>query len=423
MKILIRHQAKIFPVLDIALNGANYLFNIYIAWHLAPSDFGIISALLSLLALLLVTGVSLQLYTAKQVAEEMGPDEQVPLVRVAQIRRSAILLTAVVTAVYLLALIPLQGLTRGSYVSLLLVLVVFLLNAFLSVDRGVLQGTRRFIQLNMSFYIEVGVKIAVILWLIRIMPNMESVLIAIIIGMAAALAHARWATRPDPAERPQDKVDRDRHDMSRIARIYIATFFIYFFTSVDLILVNYFLPDESGYFAVVLKYTQIMLFVTLSVMTVFIPLLSSAKSDPALFKRRIIMLLGIVFALIASVTLVYWAVAGPTVDFFFGVQYAPAKQYILLDCLPYALLILNFLVINLHVIFDNSRYLYVLTGSAVLLVAMLVMFNSSLTTMLYIETAVFAVMLVAQLLLLRNEIRFMPPAQPLTDVQPAMEES
>ncbi len=411
MNLLKRHQAKVFPLLDIALNGANYLFNIYIAWHLAPSDYGIATALISIMSLLLVTGISLQLYTAKLVAEEMEACGHPSRERIAGIRRSALVLTAGGAAVFVLALIPLQSLTRGSYASLILVLVVFVLNAFLSVDRGVLQGTRRFLQLNMSFYIEVGVKIAVVVWLVRVMPSIESVLISIAVGMAASLAHARWSTRTAPLEDGDSVEGSRRRHLSPIALIYIATFFTYFFTSADLIIVNYFLPDESGYFAVVLKYTQVLLFVTLSVMTVFVPLLSAAKSDARLFRRRVIQLLSIVSGLIVVITLGYALLGGPSVDYFFGEQYGPAKAYILLDCIPYVLLILNFILINLHVIFDNRRYLWVLAGSAFLLVGLLVTFHSSLRMMLWIESAVFAAMLVAQLVLLRREVEF-PGATP-----------
>lgn len=407
MRWAVRHQEKIFPLLDIALNGLNYVFNIYVAWHLVPADFGVMTALLAVLSLLLVTGVSLQLYTAKHVAEQ--PSQALAAAMAAKgIRRSALMLIGAVSALFLVGAVWLHALTRGSFGALALVLVVFLLNAFLSIDRGILQGSRRFLQLNLNFYIEVGVKVVALWALFHVDAAIEPVLLAIALGMAAALVHARWVT----STRIQGSVDADvaesvtmqRTHLSRIAKIYAATFFTYFFTSADLIIVNFYLPDQSGYFAVALKYTQILLFASLSLATVFLPLLSSAKDDAHLFARRLRLLLGLVAVLIAAVSAAYWVAAGPTVDWFFGHQYAPATQFILLDCLPYALLILNFVAINLQVVFDHSRYLWVLFGGAALLVGLLLAFHSSLTSMLLIESAVFAAMLAGQLVLLRHQL-------------------
>jgi O-antigen/teichoic acid export membrane protein len=404
MRWVLRHQAKIFPLLDIALNAVNYLFNVYVAWHLSPAEFGVTTTLLAVLSLLLVTGVSLQLYTAKQVAEGIGQGAgHGDTVR--GIRRSAVVLTAAIAGGFVVCFVPLHLLTRGSYAALGLVLVAFVLNAFLSVDRGVLQGSHRFLQLNVNFYIEVGAKVLALILLLTMAASKELVLLAIVVGMIAALVHARRATAPAVAQESGVDLPARLHHVPRVAKILAATFFTYFFTAADLVVVNYFLPEQSGYFAVALKYTQVLLFACLSLVTVFIPLLSAAKADPPLFVRRVRTLLGLVLGLIVAVAMVYAVVAAPTVGFFFGQKYAPAAQYVLLDCLPYALLILNFVAINLHVVFDRTGYLWVLLSGAVALVALLLVFHGSIATMLLIETLVFAAMLAGQLILLsRSDI-------------------
>jgi len=417
MRRLLKYQAILFPVLDIALNGANYLFHLYVAWHLIPTDYGIANALLSLSALMLVTGVSLQIYTARQVALDAGTGGVGVAERVSEIRRTATLVVAGVSILYVVALLPLHGVTRGNYPSLLILLVIFGLNAYLSINRGVIQGTKRFIHLNLSFYLEVGVKLVVVFFLLRSFPTTDAVLLPIAAGMAVALAHSSAITRNWHGRHRQ--AGRSWHvqtHLARILRTFAANFFTYFFTSIDILIVNYFLPDESGYFAVVLKYTQILLFATLSVTTVFIPSLSGARGDPHLFTRKLWTLLGLVSAITLAVIGVYAVLAAPTVDWFFGPQYASAKQYILFDCLPYSLLILNFLLINVHIVLDNRRYLLVLPLHAVALTALLIAFHQSLTLMLWIETGVFASMLVFQLLLLRGEVR-----RPGTITEPVLE--
>ena len=47
-----KYQAMLFPVFDIALNGLNYFFQIFISWYLIPESYGVLNSLLSFLAII-----------------------------------------------------------------------------------------------------------------------------------------------------------------------------------------------------------------------------------------------------------------------------------------------------------------------------------------------------------------------------------
>jgi O-antigen/teichoic acid export membrane protein len=403
-KNFLKYQAILFPVLDIALNGANYLFHVYITWYLIPSDYGILNALLSFSTLLLVTGVSFQLYTAKFIAEENSLGGRGLNLKITGIKKNASLIAGIVSLVYLMLIVPIHNLTRGSYSSILLILIIFILNLFLSINRGVIQGVKVFIHLNISFYIEVGFKIMLVIILLPHFTNINGVLISIVIGMLFSLIHSIIFVGTLNKSAAGEVVEKENFNhLVKIIFIFGANFFTYFFTSLDSLLVNYFLPDVSGYFAVVLKYTQILLFGSLSVTTVFVPILSDVKKDKEEFLKKIKILLFLIVLIIVSVAILYYFLASSTVDMFFGKQYDKAKEYILIDCIPYDLLIMNFVIINIHIIFDNKKYLWVLVTYSILLITLLLRYHGSLIQILGIETLVYAAMFISQLLiLLRN---------------------
>lgn len=145
-KLILKYQERIFPVLDIGLNGVNYLFHVFCSWYVSQQDYGQLNALLSILAVLLVAGITFQTYTAKEVAQNG--------VTAKRIYKTAFLYIAVLTLMFLGLLEEIIVFTRSSHLSLALLFGVFILNLFLSILRGIFQGEKQFFNLNMNFYIE-----------------------------------------------------------------------------------------------------------------------------------------------------------------------------------------------------------------------------------------------------------------------------
>ena len=265
---VIKHQEKIFPVLDVALNGLNYFFHIYCSWYLSQRNYGVLNSLLSILAILLVTGISFQTFTAKEIAANG--------VKIEKIFQAALLYFFTIVFLYFVFLKKLVVVTEASKISLIIILSAFILNLFLSISRGVFQGKKEFFNLNISFYLEVISKIIFLLILLPIFKSVEAILMSITMGMAVSIIHGISKMGLNKKSR----IIREKNLVPVIKQtsiIFASNFFIYYFTSIDMIIVNYFLGREAGVYAVVLRYSQIILFVSFSLMTVFIPNLSSAR--------------------------------------------------------------------------------------------------------------------------------------------------
>ncbi|MDC7224922.1 MAG: lipopolysaccharide biosynthesis protein [Spirochaetales bacterium] len=389
-------QNFIFPLLDILLNGLNYLFHVYVSWYLTAEKYGEFNGLLSFGAILLVTGISFQVTTARQRAA--APEDD----RIFQEMAGTGMSLLGILLALLLALSPLiRNLTRSSLSSVLLILLIFALNLILSLYRGMMQGEKRFLLLNLSFYIEVIAKTLLLLLLIPRFRSINSGLFALGGGMFLALVHSvllygkekKGRTAPAPK-----RLGLSKKVLSLVAAEGSSQFALYFFTSLDMILVNYFLAEQSGVYAVVLKYGQLLFFVSFSILTVFIPHLSEKRNDRPAFLRLTRLCALLLSAICALSLLFYWKVFPPTVGYFFDDQYGGAAAYLLWGGLSYAFLVLSFMVVNFILILNRRDFIPILFAAALILPPVLIFFlrkdQPSLRTLLISKGAIFALLAV-----------------------------
>lgn len=391
-------QKYLFPVMDVALNGVNYFFHIFISWYLIPNDYGVLNSLLALSAILLVAGISFQIYTAKESARE--DEERV----IEQVFKIAMVYSMGIAAVSTLGLHFILRITRSDASSLYLVILIFTVNILLSIYRGVFQGKQEFLNLNISFYIEVVSKIIFVYILIRRNPAVNSVLLSILFGMMASLLHGAWMNKnlinysliPNVALGAVPK---------NLFKVFASSFFFYYFTSIDMLVVNYYIPEYSGVFAVVLKYSQLLMFVSLSIITVFIPSLSRHRENREEF-NKMAKLLFLIIGFISLCTMIFYYFVMPlTVTKFFDVKYAMAKDYLFMGVIPYIFLMHCYCAINIHMVLGNKSYLYSLFVGAIVITILLNVYNANILSVLKIESAFYlglCVVLVGQLVFLEN---------------------
>ncbi len=371
--LILKHQAKVFPVLDIALNGVNYFFHIFCSWYLTQRNYGTLNALLSILAILLVTGISFQTFTAKEVARRG--------VGAKRIYKTAFVYVGVICCFFLIFSKYIGNFTRGSNIALGITLSIFLLNLFLSILRGIFQGEKQFFNLNINFYIEVLSKIVFLAIFLPRFNRIEVVLLSVVFGMFTAMIHGIVKLKIKKV------VVRGEGSITPVAKqtilIFLSNFFIYYFTSIDMIIINYNLSSVSGIYAVVLRYSQIILFVSFSLITVFIPNLSSEAGNRSSFgekaRKYFFILLGIQLLMLAA----YETILPLSVDYLFGPQYVMASSHLLKGAFMYIALVDSFYLVNLNIILDRKKYILPLGGVAVLFSFFLLHYGKTIDYFLY----------------------------------------
>lgn len=371
--LILKHQAKVFPVLDIALNGVNYFFHIFCSWYLTQRSYGTLNALLSILAILLVTGISFQTFTAKEVARKG--------VGAKRIYKTAFIYVGVICFFFLAFAGRISNFTRGSHLALGITLSIFLLNLFLSILRGIFQGEKQFLNLNINFYIEVLSKIVFLVIFLPRYNGIEVVLLSVVFGMGAAMLHGIVKLKVKRV------VVRGEGNITPVAKqtilIFLSNFFIYYFTSIDMIIINYNLSSISGIYAVVLRYSQIILFVSFSLITVFIPTLSSETGDRRTFREKARKYFFILLGAQLLMLVAYETILPASVGHLFGSQYVEASDYLLKGAFMYIALVDSFYLVNINIILDRKKYILPLGGTAALFSLFLVYYGKTINYFLY----------------------------------------
>lgn len=384
-------QTIVFPILDIGLNGANYLFHILLSWYLLPKDYGTLNSILAVLSILLVLGNCFQTYTAKAVSK-LG----VHKINLNYIIKCSVLFYIFFLLIVLMFMPYLLKMLQGSVLEVFMLILIFGINILLSILRGVFQGKKSFFYLNISFYLEVTVKIIAIIALFVYKANVKFVLLSIIFGMVFALIHGLYLNREYLKNKINEKISSKI--IKDILGIYAANFFFNFFTSIDMIMINYYLPQKSGVYAVVLKYNQLLTFTSNSIFTVFIPLLTERLFDKKSFNKCVKNLFLIMIAISLTCLVVYKFFMPYTVGLFFSSKYVEAKNYLFLGIVAYIFLNLIFIIIDIYIVIEKTSYLKQLVVAAVGFVFILSVFHKNIYNILYIEIvfycAVFFLLLI-----------------------------
>lgn len=383
--MLKKREALLFPVFDIFMNLLNYFFHIVNSWFLSKGDYGKLNALLGLSAILIVAGISLQIYTAKTIALSSEKDSIV----IGKALKFALFSNIVITLFFIIASGKIMELTSTELSSYILLAAIFIFNTFLCVLRGIFQGKKQFLRLNASLYIEVSVKIAVLFILIVNFKSIDSAMAAILAGMAVSTLHGviLLFTRLKEAEPIKEMITLK--EALSVTAIYGSNFFIYFFTSVDLIMANYILKIDSGEYSVIIRYSQLITFAFSSLLTVFLPGMASAIKENNSLKRRLLRYTIVISGFYFLVILAYWVVLPVTVEYMFGSQYNGSSNYLLLGALVYIPLSMIFFLININIVLDTKKYIITLFIVAILVVFVLLNSERTISSFLKNEAVLY----------------------------------
>lgn len=377
-KTILKYQEFLFPILDALINGANLFIHIYISWFLSKDEYGSLNAVFSFVTVIMVTGVSLQMYVAKQVSDPKYKKQDLGLIKYCQLNTLRILLVLIITSPFIKALL------RVDLISMILVYSIFLVNSLVSIYRGFYQGRKEFLKLSRSFYIEIIIKVSMIALLLRIYQDKRLALLGVFIGMTLSLICDYYFTR-------QTINQKMTKAFKGYKTVFSANFFYYYLTSISLILCNYYLTS-SGIFAVSIRYAQVFIHVGFSIITVIIPIMNKYKYDKALFKRQStkLLLVCIGFGLLALVFYKIWLPS--TIVILFGPSYQEAGNYILIQAIGYLLFVISSYLVAMEILIEKKKFTFYLLLASCFMTLGLVVFHKNIYQIIYVELATFTLL-------------------------------
>lgn len=389
-----KHEKQIFLVLDIALNGFNYFFHIIVSRASTGNDYGRFNALLSLASILFVTGISFQNYISRTLSQDVKIRKEMHSAAF-----NALILSMFLIGIVLVFHNPLETFIRSGFLSLGLVLAIFMVNLFLSIIRGIFQAREQYYRLNVSFYLEVISKIAFLFIIIQTGMTVEKALLSILCGMIIAFLHALIVSAPRLSRIKRSwrifLEDRKKSTllvtMKKILLIIAGNIFLYYFIALDMLIVNKKFPADSGVFAVVLRYSQLVFFVGFSLFAVLTPRLNKAAANIPDFRKEWKKQL-IALACIISISAIGYKWIFPyTVIPFFGDKFSEAGPFLPLAGITYSILLLIFYQVNVFIALRSRKYLFILIFLVFALPVALVLFADTIRQILLLELVLFSI--------------------------------
>lgn len=329
-----KKNSVIMIVLTTLSSGINYLCQVAMGRVMSFSSFGVMNSLFSAILVLSVPGTSLNMLTAKQVAERNGDPQAAASAASAMCRLCAgigILLCVVMTA----ASSPAARMLGTSPVMLILTGIVVATGLFPYIISGILAGRRAFLTAGLFSLIVPLCKaggVALAGSLAEENVKQAVVLGAMVFGNLIAVFAFRRVLRPKGLR--QDQAAAARTGVDRTTLLVMSANFIYLlFGNGDIFLVTWYLGAEpAGIYSASMLFGRILFFFTTALVSVLLPYVSLEKSaggSPSrVFRNSLFMTLGVSLLCMIPINLF----PAFFIRHLYGQQYLSAVPYVPFSC-------------------------------------------------------------------------------------------
>jgi O-antigen/teichoic acid export membrane protein len=317
-------------LLLVTLNAANALhfaFHIAMARMLGPAGYGALSALLAILYVLNVFAESVQTILARYASREPDPGRLHDLLRRAL--RKGGRATLAMTAVFLVAAVPLGRWLRIPYPLMALFSLSMIGVGLLPIHRGALQGWKRFRALGENMIWEVLAKLILGVGLVWLGAREYGAVAGVSLAFCAAFALSRLPLR-DVYRTPVSRAEAP--DLYRYSLpVFVVTATVMGFYSLDVLLARAFFPDAmAGGYAVASFLGKSVLLGTAPVTKAMFPLSAEAAERQDGGSRRLLAgTLGILAACVTPVLIAFALIPGFLVRGMGGQSYQGAAELVL----------------------------------------------------------------------------------------------
>ena len=378
----IKKDAIIYPVFDVLINGLNFFIILYINNRLDDHQFSVFNALIALAGVLFIFGVSIQTYTAKSFDENMRLS--------VSIKGLYLPLFIGFNAIFLINGFWLINYIRTSYIGYVSVLLLMNIHALVSYERGKMQGRKKFRQLNISFYTEVLTRIILTLIILRWELSYEAAVISIALGMLVSYIHGLVVNR-NIVKKKERRNLKDKNFFWLIT----SNGCIFLMTNISILTLNNRLPEISAEYSLATKFSQLLIAVTLSIITILIPYALDQLHDELAFRRFVLFGLAGLFAVVLIIYISYLIVFPVVGSWVLGEKAVTVFSIIKWQAIAYIFFPLSQFLITMDVVGNRHRYIGKLLSMGVLYVILLNLIPAQMNLFIALEVVVHVTLFIS----------------------------
>lgn len=370
-----------------------YAFNMLSGRLLGPKLYGEFTALLSLMAILSVAGGAIMTVTMKYVSD-LYADKHFKAIKKLYWRFSKYILFFAV-GLFLISTIFVRSIANflsiDNIYPVIITLSTFIFGFLIVVNRGVLQGTQKFLIVSLTSVLEMLLRLSIGLVLIKIGLGVGGALLGIVVASVVTyfitfLPLLKIFKTKDDNDTPF--VFKKKEILSYSIPALFSSLFLAVALNLDVILVkHYFEAETAGLYAAVSTIGKIILYATGPIATVMFPMIAEKQASGD--KHYSLFLFSLLLTIIGSfiILLIYFIAPGTVIRILYGDRYTG-----LYELLPkIGLFVLFYALVNLmanyFMVAKKYWYLGLFAIDLILQFVLIAKYHSDLETVVKILSA------------------------------------
>lgn len=333
-KRLLKNTIIIF-VGSSAASGFSYLFNMLMGRMLGPIHYGEMAAILSLVNIFAVVGGVVTTTTMYHAGELYG------LNNLAGIKKLFSIFSKYIFALSVLFFLVGVSLSKpiANFFSLehLIPIIIafsgFIFGFVILVNKGVLQGTQRFVAFTAVGFIEMVLRVAFGVLLVKVGLSVSGAVLATVLATAIAYLISfvplnslfRAVKDVEKAEFHFEKGDVLNYSWP----VFLSTLFLAGIINLDIILIKHYFPgSDAGLYAATSTVAKIILYITAPIISVMFPMILEKKTKGEKHYRMLILSLGLTAVGALLILGIYSVAPGLVMKILYGSNYTQLYSYL-----------------------------------------------------------------------------------------------
>lgn len=375
---LIRGGSILFIGLTL-VNIGNYLFNLLVGRTLGPANYGIFTALISILSL---TGVVSGTITTAATKFASTYKAQANYGKIAYLikyfnKKGLFIGFAFAIVTIILAKAIANFLNIEEVLPIIFLSLVYLLVFPLAVNRGILQGVENFFQLSINSIIEPFAKIILSLFFIWLGWQISGVILAIVFSIIIVYFLSFYPLKKLLKEKAVTIEKKNLWNYSFTTLIALSFSSLLMFS--DIILVkHYFDPKIAGLYSAASTIAKIILYGSTPIVTAMFPMIANLQAKEKKHYYLLIQTFLLVTLLTSLALGVFTLLPELSIKILFGREYLDAARYLAGLSLAFFLFSLSNVFINYYLSIRKNVFVWMMFLASFLQILLIVMRHSDI---------------------------------------------
>lgn len=373
-------------VIMMAGNFLNYLFQIIMGNKLSVEDYGTLSALLSIIAILSVVSLIITTVCARYTVHYREDSSRIRhlvfiMLKVVAISATIIIIVGILCAPWISLVLKIKSSQLIIYT-----LIVTAVSMFTSVVLGILQGLKRFFDYGTTNFIAIAGKLVFSLILVALGVGLFGPLTAIMLGMILATGYGLYHIRDKIKYISSDPLIFDWKDFFCFTgKVLLIQVCISLITNGDILLVKYFFsPQDAGLYSSAMVIGKISLYAATAIVAALYPMTMEQVAKGHGAKRLLYKSLLYSGGLALCCALVLNVFSGLIIRLLYGQQYASSAALLLPISAFVIPVTLYTIMMNYQLATGQIRSLSLTLISSIIICGVLVQFlHQSIEQMIY----------------------------------------